>query len=935
MPQLPDSYLSVASQIPHIPDGLVHIPIDEATNEVRMALLRGVYGEGEVVVYRALKQALQRGQDLDASKFFELAARLEKALCRRQREVEALQASIDIIEGKGQEDRIAELLAKLAAAHTSLGQHTQAAIVLERASGRWRYKNDWYQLAFAYDYLGMAHQEQGDLVRAFRYFSDSLRLRQTQEQSNKDLPRPFDPTQQWIAGQSHQLLGQLFLQQGLIAEAIGHLESAATLFTPEPKARYYLTEVLILLATAYGKSRAPHQQELVLRSALQHADSLWFFYHAQAMVRRSLAELLIQQKKYSEARALLVTCLEKDRLYVEAADKGILLENNDRPDRTGALLALSYAREGNLTEAIAHQHNAIRTCQGQERRRVEASLYRELAQYYFQNGQRSQALEALETASQRQQVIPNILERIQELHQQGEAYLLVDQPAQAFRSLQEAVALYESLLPRLADPTQALAFPQFNCGPLFASLAQAQRLTGSSPAEILITQERGRQHFLALQLKSAPTNVLNLLPLAERQRFQVVRDALTHAGNALRSAAVGLGEISVPVARAQYEQALRRYQEQHLRLRGTYPLFEALTAPRPTTLEALKRQAKNNPDTLYLTFAVGEKTTEVLLLSTQGVQQKVLPLPRTLLEQQVSRWYRRLTTRTIKARQEEPADATELYNLLIAPLGSALQGKKRLVILPSGPLQQLPFAALRHPAGKRLIEQFAISHALSLSAAGRSQRSDVPRYFLGTAPSSERAEQSNSIPPLSTHLSPLHYAPIELKSVSRLFPRALLLTGREANETNLRRDLPQARWIHFATHAVLDSSQGLHSWLLLDPSDSTDGRLEARELLELSLNAELVTLSACSTARGQELVGEGLLGFAWAFQAAGCPRLLGTLWPVEDRLSPPFMERFYGHVKRGQAYDQALRKAILESMRLPEARHPHFWAAYCLTQKCG
>jgi CHAT domain-containing protein len=112
-----------------------------------------------------------------------------------------------------------------------------------------------------------------------------------------------------------------------------------------------------------------------------------------------------------------------------------------------------------------------------------------------------------------------------------------------------------------------------------------------------------------------------------------------------------------------------------------------------------------------------------------------------------------------------------------------------------------------------------------------------------------------------------------------------------------------------------------------------NGLLQAWEIFEqVRLDADLVTLSACETALGQEMGGEGLVGLARAFQYAGARSVLASLWGVGDDSTAELMKRFYGHLQAGKAKDEALRAAQIDLLRgaAPGVAHPFHWAPFVL-----
>ncbi|HEX6864203.1 MAG TPA: CHAT domain-containing protein, partial [Thermoanaerobaculia bacterium] len=143
------------------------------------------------------------------------------------------------------------------------------------------------------------------------------------------------------------------------------------------------------------------------------------------------------------------------------------------------------------------------------------------------------------------------------------------------------------------------------------------------------------------------------------------------------------------------------------------------------------------------------------------------------------------------------------------------------------------------------------------------------------------------------------------------------------------------RVVHFATHGVLDAERPALSGLALSmvgPDGSAqEGFLHLRDVYGLRLDADLVVLSGCRTALGRELRGEGLVGLTRGFLYAGAPRVVASLWKVEDRATSELMTRFYRALwEEGLAPAAALRSAQLSLRRERRWRDPYFWAGFVL-----
>jgi CHAT domain-containing protein len=169
----------------------------------------------------------------------------------------------------------------------------------------------------------------------------------------------------------------------------------------------------------------------------------------------------------------------------------------------------------------------------------------------------------------------------------------------------------------------------------------------------------------------------------------------------------------------------------------------------------------------------------------------------------------------------------------------------------------------------------------------------------------------------------------EAREVARFAPRAEVRLRAAASEAWLRRaDLAGFRVLHFATHALVDEHSATRTALALAPGDGEDGFMGPGDLAALHLDADLVVLSACRTAGGVIVGGEGIQGLTAPLLQAGARAVLATEWPIEDRSTLAMVDDFYGGLADGLTADQALRNAQLASLRRGAA--PAVWAAFTL-----
>jgi CHAT domain-containing protein len=175
-------------------------------------------------------------------------------------------------------------------------------------------------------------------------------------------------------------------------------------------------------------------------------------------------------------------------------------------------------------------------------------------------------------------------------------------------------------------------------------------------------------------------------------------------------------------------------------------------------------------------------------------------------------------------------------------------------------------------------------------------------------------------------------AGLEAQAVARHGgPGSVVVVGAEASESWLeQQDLSRYGVLHFATHSVLSVQSPARSALLLDGDETEDGFLQAREISQLRLAADLVVLSSCRTVQRPEIGSDGGQGIADSFLQAGATSVVASLWAVKDRDAADFMSTFYDHLAAGYSKAEALRRAKLDELARDPRSHPSRWAAFIL-----
>jgi CHAT domain-containing protein/Flp pilus assembly protein TadD len=539
-------------------------------------------------------------------------------------------------------------------------------------------------------------------------------------------------------------------------------------------------------------------------------------------------------------------------------------------------------------------------------------------------------------------------------------------PAEAQRLYARALDALESQEERLGGSAQAVGgFAAIYSGYYREAIDLQVERGGAAAAFALLERFRAHQLLKLMAERSLATPAEASAALEEeRRRLHAEYDGL------LRQ----LAELSAGGAgdeRAELHRRLRdvrtRQDDLATRLRAASPRLADLRYPRPLDLAAARGAL--DPGTLLLSYSIGLRRGLLFAVGPEPGAFRVYRLPQGAARlRDAVRRFRAFVEKggTGAGRAAALRRAAPLSAALLAPAAGPLRRARRLQVLPDGPLHFLPFAALAAPAarpgaasGRFLVEALPIHTAASatvfaqlkeerrpLSAAGDLQvRAFGDPAYPAALPALnvEAAEPAlRSALRSGLRLDPLPGSRAEVESLRALFPAtARTYLGAAATEERAKAVGRDAAIVHFACHAVVDERSPLDSALALaipqaPRQGEENGLLQVWEIFEqMRLDADLVTLSACQTALGQEMGGEGLLGLTRAFQYAGARTVLASLWSVGDAPTAELMKRFYGYLKAGQPKDEALRHAQLDllSGRAAaavggESSDPFYWAGF-------
>jgi len=426
----------------------------------------------------------------------------------------------------------------------------------------------------------------------------------------------------------------------------------------------------------------------------------------------------------------------------------------------------------------------------------------------------------------------------------------------------------------------------------------------------------------------------------------------------------------------EIETLSRDYEQVLMQIRQSSPRYAALTQPAPLDLKQIQTEVLDS-NTVLLEYSLGEERSYLWTATPTSISSFELP-KRAEIEAAARRVYDLLVA---KGDALYPDALTDLSKMLLKPAADQLEGK-RLVIVSEGALQYVPFAALPAPSKDGSFsfhEPLIVNHEIvslpsaSVLAVLRRELSDhksppktvavladpvfdkddqrVQPVIKGQqAPGRSGTEKDahHAVPPSDVQRSisesglnsfdRLALSRREAEVITALAPKgqtfkALDFAASRATATS--NELSQYRIVHFATHSLLNNQHPELSGIVLSLVDEQgqpqDGFLRLHEIYTLKLQANLVVLSACDTALGKEIKGEGLVGLTRGFMYAGVPRVVASLWRVSDKATAELMKRFYQKMLiEGLRPAAALRAAQVSMLKEKQWVAPYYWAGFVI-----
>jgi CHAT domain-containing protein/tetratricopeptide (TPR) repeat protein len=682
--------------------------------------------------------------------------------------------------------------------------------------------------------------------------------------------------------------------------------------------------------------------------------------YRKAFIKSNIGGILISQKKYREAEqylreSLTITEEVKRTLYsgyilvrlcliyyetnrlpeaLEAAEKAVEIYRQESPVKIqGALNVLGKVQFslGQTETARALFTEAVEINRRNKDRYAEADSLYNLATLENAAGNLETARQNIELAISNSEIIRALLLG----KNQRTSYLSI---------LKKYYELEIQLLIKLYEKTDE---PRF--------LEQAWK-----------THEKIRARSLMENLLASGLNLNEFAP----KDFFAKEQALLEEVAAAELKRVEAIKAKNPAAQKSAEAELsKRFEEYNVlqeNFRQKNPQLSSIN--QPVDWSVADAQAMLDDDTAILEYALGEQQSYVWIIGKTSFKFAKLA-SKPVINQAVREFYQALTDRDAKDDRLITEKSQNLSRQILSPIADDLRNIKQAIVIADGSIQLIPFSALTlapNAPFEPLVSNVEIVNAPSFSSlaflcgtkADRQKSSDKllavfadpifenddERFALGKMqkkPVSTKELPENLEQALRDFgiekLSRLPFSGIEAREIGKFAPdQTVLALGADASRQKfLRGDFNSYRILHFATHGFLNQQNPELSGLVLSLYDrdgkSQNGFLRVLDLYSLHLNTDLVVLSACQTALGKEIDGEGIVGLTRGFMYAGASSVVSSLWKVEDAATAELMKRFYrAMIKENQTPSAALRTAQNELRQIPRFKNPRYWSGFTL-----
>jgi CHAT domain-containing protein len=859
-------------------------------------------------------------------------------------------------------DMEADVCRKVANAYSTQGDFSKAISYVSKALVFDSIQNNPLEIIEDYRTLGKIHLYTGNYSQGIEFLEKALELNDGMESSLKAVNRLSIADTYISLGQAYNALGQFDQTEQYIKQALSIYE--------ELKNKQGLMEAYLLLANRFILTGETNQANIHLQQSLEIARDLDL---NRARQLQTIGELYETEGEYekalnaklealSEAKEANITPLilwsqigvgdtyskigdfEKAYEYFDLSTQ-LIQEETLQSKSLGASLNMRLGNVqsaqqffagadafvaaglaslrlgeakyqlGEVFSSLASYQQAIDYFQKSEIREGMAKAYLRIGHIQVDENDlakaRSNLLQAAELTIQQET-------KWQISYHMGRLYEIQEQPDSAMKAYQEAIQIIEEIRGKFTvdefksiyiddkiDVYDRLINLMLNIDREEEAFAYAQRARSRAFLDIIGNKK--------IDSKSSANP--ELVEREQELRFEIqqltralMRDDLkTTGGEVLRGEARGQLESNLLETRNQYSTLLNQ-------LKMNNKAYQSMVVVEPVTLKAT--QALLDEKTALIEYWAGEDKLITWIITKDNFITVESNISAARIQQLV------MICRQLMQRGLDIAYTPrlkELYEILILPIEKWIENHENLGFIPHGALHFFPFQALLDPQNVYLIEKFYLFYTPSVSVYEQCINTPVgnDNQLLAMALGNMSIGKHSGLPGTLQ----------EVQNISKKFPEGITKYENESTESFLKENSASYKYIHLATHGVLNPVQPMYSYILFNPTEVDDGQLAVHEVFGLDLNARLVTLSACQTGLGDISKGDELIGLSRAFLYAGSSAVIVTLCQVADEPTALLMSRFYEHMKTASPH-KALSLAQREVMKQYE--NPYHWAPFKL-----
>jgi CHAT domain-containing protein/Tfp pilus assembly protein PilF len=826
-----------------------------------------------------------------------------------------LQRALKVTEEARDDTVAARVLNNIGNAFQSQGNFTQALEYHQRSLTLFKQQDDEERSAIVLNNIGNAHRQLGNYGQALEYYQKSLEIKE--KKSN----------QRGIA----LTLGNI----GFVHFSQGNYTDALKYFQRSLRIRKELSD-------AAGKA-------LML-------DSIGNVYDRQGNYTQALEHyqqsFQISQENGDDG-ATARTLINIGNVHFSQGDYALALEHYQRSlrfaerkdNKAGSAIALNnignvHRSQGSYVQALEVLQKSLEIKEEMRNRAGAAITMLNIGSLYVLKGEYAKALDSAGRAAAIASEIGSLETLWEAQTVLGEAYQALNQPDRAREAFEDSITTIESLRTLVAGAEmEQQRFFEHKLAPYHWMVRLL--IAEGDAHQALAYAEHAKARVLLDVLSSGRVNISKGMTELEQEGERKLRAELVSLNSQI-------SREDHPGHLAELKSILQRrrldYEAFQTNLYAVHPDLRSRRGQSPP-LKPEEAMSLLPAKGAVLEYVVTDDKTYLFVLTHSNKRAVIdlkaitITIRRSVLDSRVKHFREQLATRDLGFRKS----GLELYELLLRPVFALLQDKNSLVIVPDGTLWEMPFQALQPAPNHYLLEDYAISYAPSLSvlremtklrrkSSSESTDSRSLLAFGNPALLNETAPGIN-LPRGSEKTTALPESEKEVKTLAQLYgaSRSVAYVGAEAREETIKAQAGRYDVLHLATHGMLDSANPMYSHVILSQVRSggnEDGLLEAWEVMNLELKAELVVLSACETARGRVGAGEGVIGLAWAWFVAGCPTSVVSLWKVDSASTTQLMLDFHRNFKSRISKAEALRQAELRLLRSKQYSHPFHWAGF-------